>query len=284
MDEGSIALMSSNYNDVGGVLLSKSNERPLVYQGVRYYSLVKMAQILNLPYQRLRLEYAESHDLDKAVERTEIYLELKQKGFYNLNNKRCIPEVYNDKQYASHMDLCDEYGLSYSMVYSIKNFRKARFMDVFDALVCFKQRIGMSKDQMLVKIPALIINGEPYNSVAAGLRAIGLSTEQVYRYELVGLPDDKIETLKYMQTLKNTVRVYEGEVVNNRSLMRHGKEWRVLATKNAVDTEVPRFPSLQGLDFSQGFYDAGAILEQELKAHLGQSEDKQQVQGPQIGL
>ncbi|RHR56333.1 hypothetical protein DWX10_06445 [Clostridium sp. AF18-27] len=237
-------------------------KEPVTFRGKEYSHFVDLCAAFQVQpanvYERLRYGLGLEEALTKPIKK--------------MGNK--TPVSYRGSNYESQIALCRVYGISVGSVREQMRTNPLSFLEVFDTFVQLKERVGWGKEQMISYIPHCAVRGKAYKTVRALLREIGIRPSAFYTYKDRGGFEDVFEALKAMQKEMRVAYLVDGEPQFSVDIRQKKYSRSRMNEIMEAKVKVPRYPTLQGLDFDAGCYDTERIYYEILNRKLQEQEPK----------
>lgn len=146
--------------------------------------------------------------------------------------------VYRDKEYTSKADLCDSYGISFSLVNTLVNSRNLEWLTAFDMVNVFFSNCEGKRPNILSYIPCLIINGVWYRSTEDFCKDYNISSSlfTMIKSRLTRIHEKEIgnmEVIGYLNNKMETLYVYKNKTYRYEELPQASVYWKQLLDNNA---------------------------------------------------
>ncbi len=180
---------------------------------------------------------------------------------------------YDGKMYASKRQLSREIGISTGCIHEMMVNNNLDFGTAVDILLESKDRIGISREEMISGLPVCIIGGRAYRTVQEVACAFQLSANAIASYKNRNGYTGMLETLCAMQEETKECYVVDGEVKTCNELLRMG--YTSSSYRQVPKKSVPRYPQLAGKDFVNNCVDAMKIYREVKEEVMGQGQGMQ---------
>ncbi len=215
---------------------------PIRYEGRDYESLSELCSDNGVLQDNIyeRLTYGLS--LKEALTRP-----IKSNG-----NRKAVE--FHGIEYPSHREACRAYGISERCIRELTKSNPIDFIESLQILVTLKEWANIPQEEPLNYIPACRVRGTNYKTMAGFLVSYGITGTTFYVYKSQHGYRNVFDALKEMQKETRKAYVLHERPVFYSELSKCYSSYQ-LKKMNLPSVLVPRYPTLQGVDFDTECYD-----------------------------